>query len=414
MKDIPTYIQGVEGEHSRQDLRRYSLLLTITRIFFSPGFSGHSTASGAASGLCIPDQHAVSAQSYFAGPTYYTARENRSLLRQGGLGPYTVRKNYERSSTITSLRIGTRPAWKVVGILDTHAMVRFRRVVGEDEEDADDTEERADEEDDDIEDTAKPKQMELGPVASWIGVFPGTTSATAAHNAAQDIVALLKDYSIASLLSPERAEALAKLLRCVETEWNGRPCPRSRPSLPSLGIGGHRFTEDWGIFQVDWFNPGVSFQGTKVDHVTELTPGEFEDKCSTGRDAGWEFYDPCLSLVKNGEGPGGIIGGANGVFSIVREYFIVMSAHRTSLEPGIIKYDRSSEAVWGPGDFGSIIIRGRIGGMSTGGSAQGATCDWTLRHAPSCGSSSASKATGFPNTHLDLLATSSPKTSRNS
>ena len=36
----------------------------------------------------------------------------------------------------------------------------------------------------------------VGPVTIWIGVFPGSTSATAAHDAAQDVLALLRDFEI--------------------------------------------------------------------------------------------------------------------------------------------------------------------------------------------------------------------------
>ena len=36
----------------------------------------------------------------------------------------------------------------------------------------------------------------VGPVTIWIGVFSESTSATAAHDAAQDVLALLKDYQI--------------------------------------------------------------------------------------------------------------------------------------------------------------------------------------------------------------------------
>jgi hypothetical protein len=36
----------------------------------------------------------------------------------------------------------------------------------------------------------------VSPVTIWIGVFPRSTSATAAHGAAQDVLALLKDYQI--------------------------------------------------------------------------------------------------------------------------------------------------------------------------------------------------------------------------
>jgi hypothetical protein len=51
-----------------------------------------------------------------------------------------------------------------------------------------DDEEGEDEEEDDV------KKLVVGPVTIWTGVFPGSTSATAAHDAAQDVLALLKDH----------------------------------------------------------------------------------------------------------------------------------------------------------------------------------------------------------------------------
>ncbi|KAJ3826032.1 hypothetical protein F5880DRAFT_154995 [Lentinula raphanica] len=40
------------------------------------------------------------------------------------------------------------------------------------------------------------EEPSFSPVTIWIGVFPGSTTATAAHNAAQDVLALLKNYQI--------------------------------------------------------------------------------------------------------------------------------------------------------------------------------------------------------------------------
>lgn len=81
--------------------------------------------------------------------------------------------------------------WKVVSIMDAHQIrfttidiVRFKKVVeDEDVEDEDDEEGEA-------------TSSVVGPVTIWIGVSPNTTSATAAHGAAQDVLALLKDYKI--------------------------------------------------------------------------------------------------------------------------------------------------------------------------------------------------------------------------
>jgi hypothetical protein len=43
------------------------------------------------------------------------------------------------------------------------------------------------------------KKPVVSPVTIWIGVFPESTSATAAHNAAQDVLALLRDYQITNV-----------------------------------------------------------------------------------------------------------------------------------------------------------------------------------------------------------------------
>src|SRR5258708_33515916 len=52
-----------------------------------------------------------------------------------------------------------------------------------------------DEEDTD-EEMVEAKKPVVGPVTIWIGVLPESTSATAAHAAAQDVLALLNDYQI--------------------------------------------------------------------------------------------------------------------------------------------------------------------------------------------------------------------------
>ena len=53
-----------------------------------------------------------------------------------------------------------------------------------------------DEEEDEDEEMVKAKKPVLSPVTIWIGVFPESTTATAAHNAAQDVLALLQKYQI--------------------------------------------------------------------------------------------------------------------------------------------------------------------------------------------------------------------------
>ena len=161
-------------------------------------------------------------------------------------------------------------------------------------------------------------------------------------------------------------------------------------------------------------------------------PDEFTVKCFPRGDANWGFkypryrllplvgtitdelmrtpdmWDsdgkPCLLVVKNGNATGTTLGRANGVFSVVRDYFTDMSVNQTSMEWGIINYNSKSEVFSEPGDSGSIVadIRGRIGGMLTGGSGKtesdmtyATPFWWLLQHI---------KTNGFPNAHLDVLA----------
>ena len=112
-----------------------------------------------------------------------------------------------------------------------------------------------------------------------------------------------------------------------------------------------------------------------------------------------------MLVVKSGNATGTTLGRANGVFSIVRDYFTDMSVNQTSMEWGILNLDSKSEVFSEPGDSGSIIadVRGRIGGMLTGGSGRTKSSDmsyatpfwWLLQRI---------KANGFPNAHLDILA----------
>ena len=166
---------------------------------------------------------------------------------------------------------------------------------------------------------------------------------------------------------------------------------------------------------------------------TKLEPDEFTVQCFARGDANWEFKypedrllllmgtitgdlmrnpdtwdsngEPCLLFVENGNATGTTIGRANGIFSIVRDYFNDMSVNQTSLEWGIINYDSQSEVFSEPGDSGSVIadIRGRIGGMLTGGSGKTRSSDltyampfwWLLR---------CIRTNGFPNAHLNVVA----------
>ena len=56
-----------------------------------------------------------------------------------------------------------------------------------------------DEEGGESEEEGKARKPVSSPVTIWIGIFPESTSATAAHDAAQDVLALLKDYQITDL-----------------------------------------------------------------------------------------------------------------------------------------------------------------------------------------------------------------------
>ena len=113
----------------------------------------------------------------------------------------------------------------------------------------------------------------------------------------------------------------------------------------------------------------------------------------------------CLLVVKNGDATGTTIGRANGVFSIVRDYFNDPSVYQTSMEWGIINYDGKSEVFSKPGDSGSIVadIRGRIGGMLTGGSGKTERPDMTYA-TPFWWLLERIRANGFPNAHLNVVA----------
>ena len=83
-------------------------------------------------------------------------------------------------------------------------VVRFKKVEvdeapedeeGEGEEESE-GEESEDEEESEGEEEGKAKKPVISPVTIWIGVFPDSTSATVAHDAAQVVLALLKDYQI--------------------------------------------------------------------------------------------------------------------------------------------------------------------------------------------------------------------------
>ncbi|KAI1787375.1 hypothetical protein LXA43DRAFT_1098305 [Ganoderma leucocontextum] len=232
-------------------------------------------------------------------------------------------------------------------------------------------------------------------------------------------------------------EALGVLLDQVNKGWkklDNRVLGQIlRSPAIALGVGEHRFTEDWGIFQVNRAKLGDGFQGNKMDLGTKLDADEFTVKCFPRGDANWGFKyptdrllplmgiltddlmrnpdmwdsdgEPCLLVVKSGSATDTTIGRANGVFSIVRDYFHDMSVNQTSMEWGIINYDSKSEVFSEPGDSGSIIadIRGRIGGMLTGGSGKTKSSDMTYA-TPLWWLLERIRANGFPNAHLNVVA----------
>ncbi|KAF8799280.1 hypothetical protein BYT27DRAFT_7221909 [Phlegmacium glaucopus] len=155
-----------------------------------------------------PDPHVVSkaeAQFYYAGlhskPTllYRTGKEQWSPPR----GPEAQHRLKELCEVFTHPIVkvwNDDLGWKVVEVMDAHTIrfttidvVRFKKVevdeAPEDEENAVGKEEGKGE-------GGKAKKPVVGPVTIWIGVFPESTSAMAAHDAAQDVLALLKDYQI--------------------------------------------------------------------------------------------------------------------------------------------------------------------------------------------------------------------------
>ncbi|KAI2613251.1 hypothetical protein GGR54DRAFT_643047 [Hypoxylon sp. NC1633] len=210
----------------------------------------------------------------------------------------------------------------------------------------------------------------------------------------------------------ETIEAFEAFLGEVKTHWkkleNRILGPIIRSPAIRFGVGDERFTEDWGVFRLDRDKLGDGFQGNVIDLGTKMWSAEFTQKCFPRGEGSWSFkypetrllrlqgtltdqlmrhpdmwdsdLEPCLLVVKNGNATGTTLGRANGVFSIIRVYFSGdMAISRTSMEWGIINYNSKSEIFSGPGDSGSIIadIRGRIGGMLTGGASKTESSDIT-------------------------------------
>ena len=164
-----------------------------------------------------------------------------------------------------------------------------------------------------------------------------------------------------------------------------------------------------------------------------MKPEEFTKKCFPRGDASWHFNypkdrllqlrgiiaddlmrapdmldsdgEPCLLVVKRGNSSGTTLGRANGIFSVVREYFLDTSINQTSMEWVIINYDSKSDVFSDCGDSGSIIadIHGRVGGMITGGTRKTKTSDMTYA-TPFWWILQRIQASGFPNAHLGVVA----------
>ncbi|KAJ3912719.1 hypothetical protein F5877DRAFT_53614 [Lentinula edodes] len=235
--------------------------------------------------------------------------------------------------------------------------------------------------------------------------------------------------------SLEAMEALGALYEQVNKNWkrfNNRILGHiiCSPAL-RLGVGEQRFTEDWGIFSIDRTKLGDGFQGNHIDLGPKGGPDEFYIQCFSDN---WQFahdplerllplesiipdslmhtpdmwdvnHEPCLVVVKNGNATGTTYGRANGPFSIVRTYFLDMSIHQTSMEWGIMNYGYKVGVFSEPGDSGSIIadLRGRIGGMITGGAGHTKGSDLTYA-TPFWWLLERIKANGFPDVHLGVVA----------
>jgi hypothetical protein len=161
-----------------------------------------------------------------------------------------------------------------------------------------------------------------------------------------------------------------------------------------------------GKFMVKWFPHGDANWKFKypIDCLLPLR-GTITDELMHNPDT-WDLNgEPCLLVVKSGNATGTTIGRANGIFSIVRDYFNDMSINQTSMEWGILNYDSKSEVFSEPGDSGSAIadIHGRIGGMLTGGSGMTNSSDITYA-TPFWWLLERIRANGFPNAHLNVVA----------
>ena len=162
---------------------------------------------------------------------------------------------------------------------------------------------------------------------------------------------------------------------------------------------------DWYTFQARCCVRGVDNWEYKYS-LNRLLPlkGTLTDDLMRNPDMLDRNGEPCLPVVKNGKTGNAIIGRANGIFSIVREYFGDMSVNQTSMEWAIINYGCGSDEFSEPGDSGAVIadIRGRIGGMVTSGSGKSDFLDITYA-TPFWWILERIRANGFPHAHLDVI-----------
>jgi hypothetical protein len=112
--------------------------------------------------------------------------------------------------------------------------------------------------------------------------------------------------------------------------------------------------------------------------------------------------EPCLLAIKSGNATGTTIGRANGIFSIVHDYFNDMSVNQTSMEWGILNYDSKSGVFLEPGDSGSVIADIH-GCMLTGGADKGKSSEITYA-TPFWWLLERIRANWSPNAHLNVVA----------
>ncbi|KAH9937953.1 hypothetical protein B0H21DRAFT_758006 [Amylocystis lapponica] len=160
---------------------------TTSTSFSSLGFGSDITSSPTSH---IADAHAVSmeeARSYYAGlPSWPTLLYRTGKAWSPPSGPEAYRRLKELRPVFDHPIVDiwdTQLSMEVVALLDARTLrfttidvVRFKML--------------------EVDDEHLGGEIEVGPVTLWIGVFLDITSATAAHDAAQEILALLAKHQI--------------------------------------------------------------------------------------------------------------------------------------------------------------------------------------------------------------------------